>query len=418
MSRKTLIRKEYKGKWEGRAPLSPDGVRQLVNQGVAINVECSDTRIFPDEEYRQAGACMVDSCEDGEVVLGIKEPPLDVVRPGQIHLAFSHTIKGQSYNMDLLQTFLDQKATLIDYETIKDVNGKRLIAFGRYAGIAGAIDTFHVAGIKQRQMGKTTVLNKIGMTHTYKTIDALRHALQEIFPGPDDNLRILIVGAGNVGKGCEEVCHWLGLSPIEPDVILAGPPDGSWYCVLKTSDIVARKDGSPFNRADYGQFGAERYESTFHRYLGKFDILLQTPYWEEMYPRQLPRDLMASHRDLLPIVIGDISCDINGSLACTFKESSIEEPAFTYFPGEHRIEDGIMEGGPAVMSIGHLPCELSVDATLHFSEILVRYLPQIIAMDLKKPIEESGLSRELREATIVYRGQLTEPYRYLQEFLK
>ena len=155
----------------------------------------------------------------------------------------------------------------------------------------------------------------------------------------------------------------------------------------------------------------------FESYLGKFNILLQTPYWEEKYPRLLPRDVLAAHEEVLPYAIGDISCDIDGSLACTLKCSTIEEPAFTYDPKTGRIEDGISWKGPSIMSIDHLPCELSQDASEHFSKILAPYLPEIMSADLDRPLEETGLSPELMNATIVYKGELTPRYAYLKHYL-
>lgn len=420
MALKAYIRKEFKSSWEGRAPLTPEGVRALVSQGIPIWVESAENRIFDDAVYQEAGANLVDHTgQDAEIVLGIKEPHIDSILPGQVHLAFSHTIKGQNYNMPLLQKFLDQGATLIDYETIKDSNGVRLIAFGRYAGIAGAVDTFAVAGKKLARKNRDSVLRNIQMTHVYGSIAKLRQALEVLEPCEEDEpIRVLIVGSGNVGRGCEEVCQWLGLSKVEPQALLADqPPAGSWYCMAKTTDIVRSKDGSPFDRKDYRKYGVEKYESTFESFLGKFDILLQTPYWEEKYPRQLTQEQMITNFDRLPYAIGDISCDINGSLACTLQESSIDNPAFTYLPSENRVVDGAFWDGPSIMAIGHLPCELSVDASGHFSRILLKFMPEIVEMDLNQPLEACGLSPELQRATIVYKGELTPAYAYLKKFL-
>ena len=151
---KTIIRKEHKNQWERRAPLTPEAVKVLTEQGLDIELESCDVRIFSDQEYQDAGAKYPAHPDNAEFVLGIKEPPVDSIKYGQVHLAFSHTIKGQDYNMPLLQKFLDEKATLLDYEPIIDpVTGQRTIAFGRYAGIAGAVDSFHVLGQKLAQKG-------------------------------------------------------------------------------------------------------------------------------------------------------------------------------------------------------------------------------------------------------------------------
>ena len=419
MTLKIVIRKETKNDWEGRAPLIPEAVRKLVAQGIPIHVEQSSKRVFDDESYRSAGAVLVEKVVDAILVIGIKEPDQDAVKPGQIHMAFSHTIKGQTYNMPLLQTFLERKATLIDYETIKDDKGRRLIAFGRFAGIAGAVDTFHVAGQKLAMNGRETSFARIKQSYHYQTIERLRAAMMEVRPSQREELKILIVGTGNVGLGAIEVCEWLGLTRIDAKQLRekASAP-GTWFCVLGTEDIVRAKNGEPYDRATYRTYGSQRFESCFSDYLGKFNILLQTPYWEEKYPRQLTHEQALRYRDQLPLAIGDISCDIEGSLACTLKASTIDKPAYTYDPERRSIIEGIAWDGPTVMAIDHLPCELSVDSSEHFSNALSRYVPELSALDLSLPFDQCGLSRALRDATIVYQGELTPGYRYLERYLK
>ena len=181
---------------------------------------------------------------------------------------------------------------------------------------------------------------------------------------------------------------------------------------------VRARDGAPYAREDYRLHGAARYESTFYRYLGRFNILLQTPYWDTQYPRQLSREQLRQYRDKLPYVIGDISCDIDGSLACTLRESSIDDPAYTYLPETHETRDGISWDGPTIMAISHLPCQLAIDASNHFSKVLSRFIPEIVAMDLSRDLAGCGLSRELQKATIVYRGELTPGYAYLEDHLR
>lgn len=418
MSLKTTIRKEYKGRWEGRTPLTPTGTKELLDAGLALGVERSDVRIFSDSDYEAVGAPLKDGLDDAQIVLGIKEPPLDIIGKNQVHLCFSHTIKGQDYNMGLLQRFLDQGATLIDYEPMRDDEGVRTIAFGRYAGIAGAVDTFHVAAQKLGKDNRAGILTGLKQTWAYKTLDALKEALGAQQEVADQPIRVLIVGSGNVGRGAAEVCKWLGLKKISPAGVLADTP-GSWYSVVSSTatDLIDTKDGSDFDRSHFIKHGGDNYYSKFDQFLGKFDILLQTPYWEEIYPRLLPKDLMVERKDDLPAVIGDISCDINGSLECTMRDSSIDEIAYTYVPGEHRIVEGFTNDGPTVMAIDHLPCELSLDASQHFSRLLTGYLPEIAAMDLSQDFENCGLGRLLSDATIVYNGKLTPKYAYLQEFL-
>jgi len=418
---KIFIRKETKNRWEGRAPLTPKTVARLVAEGIPIEVERSHLRIFKDDAYARSGAILSGPNRDAPIVLGIKEPELDTVREGQIHLAFSHTIKGQPNNMGLLRRFLDMRATLIDYETMKGQDGKRSIAFGRYAGIAGTVDTLHIAGVKYGLRGQHPFLAGISQTHHYKTISHLEQEMRKI-RWPADGPRIVIIGSGNVGRGCEEVCRWLGIRRISAgELRQAGPAGeglgGGWYCLLKTKHVVRRRDGAPFDRKDYRERGCRDYESSLDDYLGKFDILMQALYWEAKYPKLLDRDHLLRQKDKLPAVIGDISCDVGGALDCTLAETTIDEPAFTYDPERHRSIAGITWDGPTVMAISNLPCQLACDASRDFSRILVDYLPQISAMDLCRSLPGSGLTPQLQNATIVYKGQLTPPFTYLKQYL-
>jgi len=414
---KACIRREIKNDWERRAPLTPAAVAELARQEIPIWIEPCGIRVHSDEAYRAAGALFLDSADEADVVLGIKEPTPESIQPGQVHVAFSHTIKGQPYNMPLLQRFLDRGATLIDYETMKDDAGKRIIAFGRYAGIAGAVETFAAAGRKLAQKSSVSRLTRIQRPFEYGTVERVEAAFRELAEGFDEDLRVVVVGTGKVGRGSEEVCRWLGLPLIEPARLLEAPR-GPWVCVLGTADIVAARNGGPYDKGEYRQHGVARYRSVFaERFLGKFNVLLQTPYWEDKYPRLLTREEMLQHKAALPSLIGDISCDINGSLASTLRESTIDDPVYTYRPESHTAFDGISWEGPTVMAIDHLPCELAQDATADFSRVLATLVPEIARMDLSKSLETCGLSPLLQRATIVYKGRLTPEYAYLEDHL-
>ncbi|MRX26923.1 alanine dehydrogenase [Kangiella sp. HZ709] len=416
---KTIIRKEHKNQWEKRAPLTPEAVEMLVAKDLEIELEPCDIRIFSDSEYQEAGVKYPAHPDNAEFVLGIKEPPVDSIRHRQVHLAFSHTIKGQDYNMPLLQKFLDEEATLFDYEPIVDpATGQRTIAFGRYAGIAGAVDSFHILGQKLQQKELSTPLSNLQMTYNYGTVEQLKEHLATYDLQQGEPIRALVVGTGKVGKGSIEVCEWLGLPKVSAEDFLAGNlPDGSFYAVLSSRHINKRIDGSEFDMDDFVEQGVKAYQSSFDQVLGQFNILLQTPYWEEKYPKHLDKGRMLEHKEKLPLVIGDISCDINGSLECTTKASDIDTPAFTYNIDNDESEDGISWDGITIMSIDNLPCELPIDASNDFSEALKTYAPQIMAMDLSKSFAECGLPDDLKEAVITYKGELTPKYQYLKEFL-
>lgn len=415
---KTVVRKEHKNDWEKRTALIPACAAELVEKGFPISIEPSEIRIYSDSDYAKAGV-PTDGCpENGQFIVGIKEPPVNSIQANQVHLAFSHTIKGQDYNMGLLQKFIDEKATLIDYEPIVDDSGDRTIAFGRFAGIAGAIDSFMVAGKKHAARNKSSCLSAVKQTWQYRSIDEIKESFSKIDINQGEPVQVLIVGTGKVGKGAEEVCQWLGLPKIDIQQLLdGGQPSGSWYTVASSRHINRRKDGQAFEMQDFVEKGVDAYESTFDQLLGKFSILLQTPYWTEKYPKHLDRERMLANEEKLPLVVGDISCDINGSLECTTKASDIDTPAFTYHIESGESTDGITADGISVMSIDNLPCELSRDASEHFSDVLRGYMKNLMSIDLSQTFENSGLIPELARAVIVYNGELTPSFKYLQSFL-
>jgi len=414
----TVVRKEHKNRWERRTALIPAHMAELKQQGLPIDVEPSEIRIFSDDEYRQVGCTASSNPDMAQFVVGIKEPPVESIQPGQVHMAFSHTIKGQDYNMPLLQKFIDQKATLIDYEPIVDEHGQRTIAFGRYAGIAGAIDSFHVAGRKWGLLGKDSPLKQVMQTWQYEDIEHIKSAFANIDVQAGEPVQVLIVGSGKVGRGAREVCEWIGLPEIDVESLINGEsPEGSWFAVASSRHIHRHKNGQPFDMTEFVEHGKSLYESTFDQLLGKFNILLQTPYWTDDYPKHLDRQRMLENRDKLPLVIGDISCDINGSLECTKKASDIDHPAFSYYVDTDSIKEGIYADGITVMSIDNLPCELAKDASTDFSAVLKAYMPELMSIDLNQDFKNCGLGKMLSNAVIVYKGELTPNFKYLQNYL-
>ena len=415
---KTILRKEHKNKWERRTPLTPDAVNNLNEINLRIDVESSDVRIFEDSQYQISGLQMYNTPDNHQLIIGIKEPPVDSIQKEQVHLCFSHTMKGQDYNMPLLQKFIDQKATLLDYELMADETGKRTIAFGRHAGIAGAIDTFWIAGQKLDLKACKSGLSDINQTVTYKTIESAKAQLANIDLQSNTAVRVLIIGSGNVGKGAEEVCQWLGLPKLEAELFLENNlPEGSWYSVLSSSHLHQRVTGGDFDYQEYLQKGKGSYKSLFGSFLGRFDIVLQTSYWTDFYPKHLTREQFIEHKNNLPWVLGDITCDIDGSFECTKKASTIDKPAFTYHPANDSITDGVSLEGITVMSIDNLPCELSLDASQHFSAKLEEYSPYLMKMNLHNNITDINLPDELKKAVIVYKGELTDDFQYLNEYL-
>jgi alpha-aminoadipic semialdehyde synthase len=418
---KTILRKEHKNEWEKRVALVPGAVGRLLEQGYKVDLEQSKERIFSAQQYQAEGAKVVDSLDGYELILGIKEPPVASILKGQTHLCFSHTIKGQKYNMPLLQQFIDQKATLIDYELMTDNQGVRTIAFGRYAGIAGAIDTLWLYAQRQAMKGISTSLSQLKQTWEYRTVELAQKALEELAGNQDQKpLRIIILGNGKVGTGAAEVCHWLGIPVLSAKEVSNGNyhDKESWYSVLDIGEMYCHISDGGFDREEYIKEGKKLYCSRFPELLTHCDVVLNCCYWTDHYPRHMTFEDLKHHAHQLPEILGDISCDIGGSFSCTHRATEIGKPVFTYDPMTGEITDELTVEGLAVMAIDNLPCELSEDASSDFSLALESHLPDLMTIDFANSFEELPLDRELKDAIIVYRGKLTPRFEYLQSFLE
>ncbi len=417
---KTILRREHKNHWEKRVAITPSAAASLKSEGYELAVESSPDRVYSDNDYRASNLTVVSSADDYQLVLGIKEPPVESILARQIHLCFSHTIKGQDYNMPLLQRFLDQKASLIDYELMTDERGVRTIAFGRYAGIAGAIDTLWLYAKILHDKGSESALSQMSQTWEYGAVAKAREQLQSIDVSADEKpMRIIILGSGKVAKGCVEVCQWLGLPEITAEAVRTGQYESnkSWFAVLHTEDMYARLDGSEFNKQEYYKAGKQQFRSRFKEYLGHCDVVLLTSFWTDDYPRHMELDDFAEYVDSLPAILGDISCDISGAFACTTKVTDIDNPVYMFDPSSQTVRDGLYPEGMAVMAIDNLPCELSQDASEHFSSVLSKHLPALMDLDLSIAFDDLTLSPEIKDSIIVFNGELTPSFQYLEQYL-
>jgi alpha-aminoadipic semialdehyde synthase len=117
------------------------------------------------------------------------------------------------------------------------------------------------------------------------------------------------------------------------------------------------------------------------------------------------------------LVVGDVACDVEGSVEATTRCTDLDDPAFVYDPLTGESPAGFEGRGTAVLSVDHLPCELSEEASTHFSRILGGLLPGLIHADLGGDLAQAGLPPELERAVIVWRGELAPNYRYLQDHL-
>jgi alpha-aminoadipic semialdehyde synthase len=426
------IRREDKSHWERRVPVTPDQVKTLREKHeVQVWIQPSTIRIFTDDEYRQAGAKITEDLSPCHVVLAVKEIPSTFFTQDRTYVFFSHTIKGQSHNMPMLRRMLDLGCDLIDYEKIVE-NGKRVVFFGRYAGLAGMIDSLWALGRRLEWEGITNPFRTIDQAHRYGTLDeamdAVRHAGEVIkSEGLPKNLVPLVVGFAGYGatsKGAQEI---LDLLPIEkvsmddlPAVAHGAKGDRVYKAVFKEEDMVEPKDPSDsFELQDYYDH-PQKYQGVFERHLPHLTVLMNCIYWESRYPRLVTKnglwDLYAAGEPRLR-VIGDISCDVDGAIEFTVKTTTPGSPVFVYDPATGKVVDGIEGTGTVVLAVDNLPCELPRESSTSFGESLMPLLPQIIKADYEVEFEKLALPKSVVDALIVHRGELTPQYRYLEEYL-
>ncbi|MFH0899512.1 MAG: bifunctional lysine ketoglutarate reductase /saccharopine dehydrogenase family protein [Pseudomonadota bacterium] len=431
------IRKEDKNRWERRAPLSPADVGRLrARGGMEFVVQSSPTRVFSDSEYRAAGATVTADLGAADIILAVKEIPAGVLIPGKTYAFFSHVIKGQRQNMPMLARILELGCSLLDYERIVDERERRLLFFGRHAGNAGAIDTLWCLGQRLLALGIPTALADLRIAHEYDSLAEAKKHLSAVgqrlrsegLPAEISPLVVGIAGYGNVSKGAQEVLAALPATVI-PVADLAkvcaghGSPGEPIVSVVFTERDMVRpaSPGTPFVLEEYYR-QPEKYVSRFEEVLPFLDVLLNTIYWTERYPRFVTRDWArrawtAASRPRLKVV-GDISCDIDGSIELTVKTTTPDAPAYVIDPVSGSIGDGIEGNGLAIMAIDNLPCQLPREASEHFGSVLREMVSDLAAADWRAGFDELGLPPHLEKAVIAHHGALTPSYQYLEAFLR
>lgn len=427
------LRKEEKP-FETRVPLVPEDVKSLIlEHGIEIVVEPSSQRAFSAEEYTAAGARVGPlKGDNAQVILGVKEMPLEFFEAGKTYLFFSHTIKGQSHNMPMLQKIMDVGATLIDYEKIVDENGRRLVFFGNWAGLAGMSDTLRILGARLEYEGFTpNPFLGIKPTIQCKDLQELKSEIRALatrietqgIPEALDPMVFGFAGYGNVSRGAQEIFDILPHEEVSPAELPHLEPKRNilYKCVFKEEDMVEPVDPSnQFDLQDYYVHGSQKYRSVFEKHVPYLTVLMNCIYWSPKYPRLLTRDFLKQHwakpeRRLR--VIGDISCDVEGAIEITVQTTKPDQPAFTYIVEQGVAHLGVEGDGPVVIAVDNLPCELPREASTSFSKSLLPFIPPLAMADFTTEFDLLNLPRELKDAVIVYRGKLTDQYRYLQKYL-
>jgi alpha-aminoadipic semialdehyde synthase len=378
-----------------------------------------------------------DDLSDCDVIIGIKEIPPAKLEAGKVYLFFPHVIKGQPANMPMLRRLMALKATLIDYERIVDEKNRRLIFFGRHAGLAGMINTLWTLGKRLEVEGVPSPFSRLKQARSYADLSGAREDLQRIaaaiqkdgVPEAVHPLVVGLTGTGNVSRGAQEILSLLPLETVSPEALGAVAHDRTrsrrmvYQVVFGESDLVEPlMEGAAFDLDDYYRRGKDGYVGAFERHVEHLTVWVNCIYWDYRYPRLLTleqcRRIWAAGRHPRLKVIGDISCDVNGSIECTVKATEPGNPVYVYDPATGRATDGFEGHGPAMMAVDILPAEIPRDASVDFSRVLKRFLPGLDRADFSEPFETLSLPAELKRAVIVYRGELTPDFAYLQSFIE
>src|SRR5664279_4457164 len=390
-----LIR-EGKIPQDNRVALTPAQCRWIEeNMPVKIKIQHSDTRCFKDREYAEAGIEVKEDVSDCNVLLGIKEVPVDMLIPGKTYLFFSHTKKMQPYNRNLLQSIISKKITLIDYECLEHDDGTRIIGFGFFAGVVGAHNGMMA-------YGKRTGSFELGRVYKQKSFQQLIHTY---FGLQLPLLKIAVTGSGRVAHGILEVMNLMEIHEAEPDEYLEQKFDYPVYVHLKGTDLYEDKLTVKYSRIGFHEH-PENYNCLFKKYISETDILLNGVYWEEGIPRLFEMGDMKNENFKIT-TIADISDDRNGSVPCNIHDGTMEEPIYGVDKTSGKIAAPYNENSVDVMAVGNLPNELPRDASRYFGEQLIKFI-------LKDLIR--GGSKIITNATIVKEGNLTDEFRYLKEY--
>ena len=394
------IIKERKNPPDRRVVFTPEELVRLQNAhpSAIVKVESSDIRVFTDEAYKNLGIEVADDISDCDVFFGVKEIPVDYLIPNKKYFFFSHTIKKQVHNRKLLQAILDKNIELYDHETIVDSSNRRLIGFGRYAGIVGAYNGFRAFGMKYE-------LFNLPKAETLQTKEDLIVRLKrQILP----NIKIVLTGHGKVGMGAKEILDGMKLKQVSQEDFLNKIYSEAVYTQIDVLDYNKRIDGTKVEENDDFYKHPEAYISNFERFTKVADVFMAGHFHGNGSPDILTHEMLKAS-DCKIKVVADISCDVDGPIACTIRSSTIAEPFYGYLPIENKEVPYTHPGAIMVMAVDNLPCELPKDASEGFGEMFMEHvIPAFFNND------KDGI---LQRAKITENGKLTQRFAYLQDYV-
>lgn len=396
------IIREYKVPPDARVPLSPEQCREAMNrfENLEIVVQPSPIRSFRDEEFVAAGIKMQDDLSDCDVLLGVKEVPVEKLIAEKTYLFFTHTIKKQPYNRHLLQALLEKKIRAVDYEVITDEKNQRLIAFGFYAGVVGAHNSLWVWGKRTGDFALPRMIES-------RDYAEVKNFYKKTMLPP---LRIVLTGGGRVASGAVRTLLDMGIRQVLPADFLKKTYPHAVFTQLHAIDYVERLDGEPFDKSHFYRH-PEAYRSKFLPYTERSDIFINGIFYDGKAPAFFSLEDMASPKFRMQ-VIGDITCDImpGASVPCTIRPTKINDPVFGFDPKTGAEVPAFSKNGVDIMAIDNLPSELPRDASVFFGKQLIEnVLPELL---------RGRASGAVVRGMICEKGALTEPFRYLTDYVE
>ncbi|XP_045113722.1 alpha-aminoadipic semialdehyde synthase, mitochondrial-like isoform X2 [Portunus trituberculatus] len=408
---KTLaIRREDQSVWERRAPLGPSQVRQLVRDGVRVTVQPSNRRAYPMQAYQSVGARIQEDITQADVIIGVKQVPIDQLTANKTYCFFSHTIKGQEANMPLLDAILEKNIRLIDYERMCDVDGQRVVAFGKYAGVAGMINILNGLGLRLLALGHHTPFMHIGPAHNYRNTETARQSIRDagyeislgMLPKSIGPLTFIFTGSGNVSQGAQEIVQELPHEYISVKALKKAAEHGAlnkvYVCEVSRQDHLVRKDGGGYDAAEYEEH-PEKYISVFaHKIAPYASVIINGIYWavnspklltipdakyllQPVYTPWLPTSLGSPTLPHRMLAICDISADPGGSIEFMSECTTIDTPFCLYDADQNKDTKSFKGPGVLVCSIDNMPTQLPREATDFFGSLLLPHMYDILQSD-------------------------------------
>lgn len=386
---------------DSRVPLTPEQCAFLNKTGeVEIIVQPSPNRCFEDKDYEAVGITLRDDLTDCDILMGVKEVPIDLLIPNKTYFFFSHTIKKQAYNKKLLQSILEKNIRLIDYEVLTNEKSQRLIAFGKFAGMVGAHNGVMTYGARTGDYS----LKRMKHCHDYAEAKEIYKNL-ELPP-----IKIVLTGMGRVANGAAQVLKDMGITKVSTEDFLDNEFANAVYTQLDCKDYAARKDGNAFDLNDFFQ-NPQDYESIFLPYTQESDVMINGIYWDNSAPAFFTKEQMRDH-DFRIKVIADVTCDIApvSSIPSTLHASTIANPVFGYDPVAETAVLPYQTGTIDMMTIDNLPNELPRDASTAFGDQFIEHIFEELIHQ-----KEGGV---IERATVAEGGDLGKHFEYLRDFIQ